>query len=131
MVDATSQKCGHQGCNTFPVYGVKGNKKMEFCGRHAREGMVDVISKRCGQKQASYGVTGLKMYVDYVLMPSSAFSTPGWAPVDVISRRCGHQGCNVQPSYGAAGTKKTEFCVQHSRERAWLACAINLWAPRN
>lgn len=54
------QRCVHQGCNVRPSYGVEGTKKAEFCSQHAREDMVDVISKRCGhqrlQKKSSYGV---------------------------------------------------------------------------
>ena len=36
--------------------------------------------------------------------------------MNVISKRCGHRGCNKQPTYGMEGTKKTERCSQHTRQ---------------
>ena len=36
--------------------------------------------------------------------------------VDEASKRCGHQGCTKQPSYGVEGTKKAELCSQHAAE---------------
>ncbi|CAN0008436.1 unnamed protein product, partial [Pylaiella littoralis] len=31
-------------------------------------------------------------------------------------RRCSHPGCSRRPTYGAAGSRKREFCSQHAKE---------------
>ncbi len=46
MVDVRSKRCRHEGCNTWPSYGVEGSKKPEYCARHALPGQVDVCNKR-------------------------------------------------------------------------------------
>ena len=57
-------KCHHAGCAKYAVYGVEGTKKAELCSQHAREGMVNVRSKRCGHqgcnKIPSYGMEGTR-----------------------------------------------------------------------
>ncbi|CAN0446120.1 unnamed protein product, partial [Pylaiella littoralis] len=49
-------------CTKQPRYGVAGTKTAEFCSGHAKDGMVDVLSKRCAHlgctKRPSYGVAG-------------------------------------------------------------------------
>eukprot|EP00903_Cladosiphon_okamuranus_P018087 g16645.t1 len=42
---------GHQGCTKIPSYGKDGTRTAEFCYKHKKDGMVDVVSK-------SYGVEG-------------------------------------------------------------------------
>lgn len=36
--------------------------------------------------------------------------------MDVRSKRCGHQGCNMLAKYGVLDTTRAEFCSQHARE---------------
>ncbi|CAM9813869.1 unnamed protein product, partial [Ectocarpus sp. 13 AM-2016] len=35
---------------------------------------------------------------------------------DVIHKGCGHPGCIKRPSFGNDGSKKAEFCSQHSQQ---------------
>ena len=35
--------------------------------------------------------------------------------VNVVSMRCGHEGCAKQPSYGVGDGRKAEFCSQHAK----------------
>ncbi|CAM9718416.1 unnamed protein product, partial [Ectocarpus sp. 12 AP-2014] len=35
---------------------------------------------------------------------------------DVIHKGCGHPGCIKRPSFGIDGSKKAEFCSQHSQQ---------------
>ena len=44
MTDLRNKRCGHQGCNPQPSFGVAGGKK-EFCAEHKRDGMVSLNSK--------------------------------------------------------------------------------------
>ncbi|CAM9394333.1 unnamed protein product, partial [Sphacelaria rigidula] len=45
--------CIHTSCTTGASLGVAGSRKAEFCIKHARAGMVDVTSKRCGKEGCS------------------------------------------------------------------------------
>lgn len=38
--------CNEPGCSTVPSYGAPGTKR-QFCRQHAREGMINVASKKC------------------------------------------------------------------------------------
>ncbi|CAM9296296.1 unnamed protein product [Sphacelaria rigidula] len=35
--------------------------------------------------------------------------------VDVVSKRCGEEGCFKHPSFGVASSRKAEFCAAHAR----------------
>lgn len=45
-VNMCSDRCKQEGCTTQPSYGVPGSKELEFCGHHAKEGMVNLNGKR-------------------------------------------------------------------------------------
>ena len=36
--------------------------------------------------------------------------------VDVLHKRCSHDGCTKRPIFGHEGTKKAQFCSQHAEE---------------
>ncbi|CAN0225742.1 unnamed protein product [Ectocarpus fasciculatus] len=46
--DGRRHMCQEQGCTTYASFGKNGSKKREFCKTHAKHGMVNVVSKRCG-----------------------------------------------------------------------------------
>ncbi|CAM9817006.1 unnamed protein product, partial [Ectocarpus fasciculatus] len=48
--DGGRKICQEPGCTTRASYGTKGSKKTRFCKTHAKHGMVDVVSKRCGHQ---------------------------------------------------------------------------------
>ncbi|CAM9625022.1 unnamed protein product [Sphacelaria rigidula] len=35
--------------------------------------------------------------------------------VNVVRKKCGHEGCSTKPLYGVAGSKKAKFCSKHAR----------------
>lgn len=57
-------QCSHSGCKTIPYFGMVGSKKQEFCARHAKPGMIDVIHKRCDHQGCNtrphFGMAGGK-----------------------------------------------------------------------
>ena len=101
------------GCTKHPNFGVPGSKKKEFCSEHQTDGMVNVVSRRCGHpgctKRPSFGVAGSKKREF-----CSEHKKGGM--VDVHSRRCGHIGCTTHPSYGVASSGTTRYCLQHAEE---------------
>ncbi|CAN0546326.1 unnamed protein product, partial [Ectocarpus sp. 8 AP-2014] len=56
--------CQEASCTRRASYGKAGSKVLEFCSKHAKEGMVNLIRKRCGHpgciKLPSYGTAGSK-----------------------------------------------------------------------
>ncbi|CAM9254401.1 unnamed protein product [Pylaiella littoralis] len=103
--------CKMSTCSKVGSFGVEGTRTAEFCATHAKEGMINVISKRCDNhgcsKHPSYGVAGSKKAEFCV-----AHALQGM--VDVCSKRCGHPGCVKRSSYGMPGSKKPEFCIHHA-----------------
>jgi hypothetical protein len=47
MVDVKSKKCVEMGCETIPHFNNKGESKALYCALHKKDGMVNVINKRC------------------------------------------------------------------------------------
>ena len=106
--------CWHEdGCTNQTSYGVGGSKKPEFCAKHAKEGMIDVIRKKCCHPGcttvASYGFGGKKK-------PEFCSKHAKEGMVNVVSKRCSHPGCATQPSFGVDGSKKPEFCSKHAKD---------------
>ena len=89
-----------------------GSKTVEFCSQHAKDGMVDVKSKRCAHpsctKHARYGVEGTNARVFW-----SQHAREGM--VDITSKRCAHPSCTKRRSYGVEGTNAV-FCSQHAED---------------
>lgn len=56
--------CAEEGCKTRPSIGVEGSKVGVYCRRHAKEGMVDVTTRRCAfedcSKLPNFGYQGIK-----------------------------------------------------------------------
>ncbi|CAM9412668.1 unnamed protein product, partial [Ectocarpus sp. 8 AP-2014] len=84
--------CQEDGCTTWPSYGDVRNKKAEFCSKHSKPGMINVVSTRCGHprcmKQPSYGNHGMK--------PEFCSQHSQQGMVDIVNPRCGHPGCTKQ-----------------------------------
>ena len=107
-------KCSCRGgCRKQPSYGVYGSNKREFCFEHKRDGMVDLVSKRCAHlgcsKVPSYGVDGSKKKEFCAEHKRDGM-------VNVKDRSCLHRCCSKVPSYGVDGSSKREFCFEHKRD---------------
>ena len=82
-----------EGCGKRPPFRVAGIKTVEYCLHQAREGMIDVCSRKCRtegcDKRPSFGVAGTKT-AEYC-----AQHAPDGI-VDVCSRKCRTEGCGKQ-----------------------------------
>lgn len=97
-----------------------GTKRAELCAQHAKEGMVDVINKRCGHrgcnKPPSHRVEGTKKAELY------AWQHAREGMVDVVSKRwCAHhRGCSARPHFGmpsgARRPVRPEFFHRHAKK---------------
>ena len=97
MVDVSKKKCGYQGCSTRANYGVEGTKgRILLAARQARHGGLEeqeVRSSRVHLTHPSFGVEGTKK-----AQLCSQHAREG--VVCLAGKRCGHQGCPKQASYG-------------------------------
>lgn len=48
----------HQACSKRPSFGFAETEKVEFCSEHAKQGMIDLIRKKCAHRGAPFGVAG-------------------------------------------------------------------------
>lgn len=85
----------------------------DFCGQHAKAGMVDINTKRCAEegcsKQPSFGLEGTRKreFCKQHAMDGM---------VDVKNRKCVHEGCSKLPLFGLEGTRRRDFCGQHAKD---------------
>jgi hypothetical protein len=143
MLDLYKRHCLHPGCNVSPTYGYNGTNKSLFCSEHKLKDMIvthgkkcehcgkkpsygyeignplrcfthktddmkDVIHKRCimCDTVASFGIEGGKK------THCSQHKTD--AMLNLSSRYCSYDGCNVHPSYGYIDTKTRLYCKKHA-----------------
>lgn len=102
--------CGHEGCLKQPTFGIDGSKNKEFCGPHAKPGMVCIHGRRCGEKGCmkvpSYGAAGTKTAL-YCRQHAKA------GMVAVRRRTCTYPACTKSAIFGAVGSKNGLFCSAH------------------
>ena len=97
-------------------HGVEGSKMAELCAEHKKEGMVDVMSKRCAHpscdKQPTYGVAGGKVaevcvghakegMVDVTLLREDWRSR---SQMPRTTMACRHNGCSRNATYDMKGS---------------------------
>lgn len=80
--------------------------------------MVDVASKRCGRQRVQHivGVRICSLWKKLHRTAEVCAQHASKSKVNVVSNRCGYQGCRQNLEYGVAGTKTRELCAQHARE---------------
>ena len=95
-----------------------GGRKQEYCSRHAKSGMVDVRSKRCGHQRCtnhlSLGVDDGSKKADY----SSQHARAGM--VSVKNKRVPH-GCITRPSVDISSAHTAGSSCQHAKEEVFFA----------
>lgn len=105
-------QCGDLNCAKVPSFGVPGKSKREYCARHAKAGMINVITRKCGEvgclKQASYGVAGTKRR-DFCVL----HATPGM--VNVHWNRCSEPMCSKQAIRPLDGSTRKTLCITHAK----------------
>ncbi|CAM9137846.1 unnamed protein product [Scytosiphon promiscuus] len=103
--------CGHEGCLKQPTFGIDGSKKKEFCSPHAKEGMVNIHTRRCRKlgcmKSPGYGVAGTRVAL-YCRRHAE-----GTDMVAVRKKTCADPECTKSAIFGAAGTKNGQYCSTH------------------
>jgi len=102
------KKCKEEGCNKQPTFGNEGGKT-EYCAEHKKEGMIDVINKRCKDcnKIPGYGFEGGK--AEYCADHKKE------RMINVKDKRCKEDECGKIPFFGNKGGK-AGYCAEHKKE---------------
>jgi EsV-1-7 cysteine-rich motif len=122
-------KCNHPDCGKQAYYNIYGEKP-KYCGKHKREGMVDVKHKRCleggCEKIPLYNFRGETKGIFCRISPArNPVFCEGKKPkehkregmIDVLHKRCQFEGgCEKIPAYNARGETKGILCKEHKRE---------------
>jgi hypothetical protein len=101
--------CKENGCKISPLFNNKGEKKALYCSAHKKEGMVDVINKKCIEcnKQPAYNNEG-----DKKALYCSQHKKEGM--VNVRSKTC--LECEKIPIFNNQGETKGVYCATHKKE---------------
>jgi hypothetical protein len=108
MVDVVSKCCVE--CNKQPVFNLEGNKKALYCSEHKKNGMIDVINKRCIHEGCSKRPL-FNVFGETTSLYCLAHKLQGM--VDVEHKSCVHEGCNKRPNYNVSGEVKGLYCSAH------------------
>lgn len=116
FVNVLCKQCDAEGCKHQPSFGVPGGKPVR-CATHRSEGMVNLSAPKCVAPSCrvvpSFAKKGAKR-------ASACAAHRRDGDVDVVSRRCHHEGCVHRPVFGylleggkAASEKKAHYCSAH------------------
>jgi hypothetical protein len=102
--------CIENKCKKSPGFNFANEKSRLYCKTHAKEGMVDIKTKKCLElncvKQPCYNVFGEKHAVyckEHVKEDM----------VNVKTKRCIYENCTILPSFNLPNKKVKEFCYNH------------------
>lgn len=99
--------CEVSGCTTRASYGDADSKTKKYCATHKALGMIVVNAHYCQHNECNKVAT---FKVDATDTWFCASHKPDW--VMSTDKRCQHEGCTVQPSFGYQSNKPTH-CKMH------------------
>ncbi len=104
--------CLHENCLTQSFFAHKGDLKPEFCSKHKKDGMINIVSKTCAHegcgKIPKYGHKG---------ETSAKFCKKHKEDtmVDIKHKKCEYEECNKHPSFANKGETSAKFCKNHKK----------------
>ncbi|CAM9293047.1 unnamed protein product [Sphacelaria rigidula] len=112
LMNVVSKNCGYEGCSTQASHGLVGNKA-EFCSKHARAEMVDVMKnysyEGCSNRR-SYGVAGSAN-------AESCSEHARAGMVNMWSKLCSEVGCSKWVIHKKHNVDEATFCREHATGR--------------
>ena len=108
-----ARHCSDPGCDTQPVFNVKGKSTGLYCTAHKKDDMIDVVSKRCIESgcdtQPNYNVKGKTKALYCTAHKKDDM-------IDVVSKRCIESGCDTRPVFNIKGKTKALYCTAHKKD---------------
>ena len=108
--------CNHvnnnlEKCKTHAYFNIPGEKPL-YCAKHRKEGMEDVLNKKC-------------IEIDCKKIPY--FNIPGEKPLycakhrkegmeDVKHKTCIEKDCKIRPNFNIPGEKEGIYCAKHQKD---------------
>jgi hypothetical protein len=100
-------------CKTRSIYNIEGEKKALFCSVHKKEGMVNVLSKKCMEidckTRPAYNIEGENQTL-------YCFTHKKEGMIDVKNKTCMEIDCRTQPNYNIEGEKTPLYCAIHKKD---------------
>ena len=89
---------------------MKMKKKRLFCKLHKLDGMVDIINKKCTQKECK-----IRPHFNYEneKKPIYCFIHKLDGMIDIISKTCIYPECKIRPTFNYENEKKPIYCSTH------------------
>ena len=105
--------CIFQDCNKHSTFNIVGESNAIYCKTHAKDDMIDVISKKCifenCDKFPNFNTVGESKAI-YCKMHAKDDM------IDVKSKRCIFQDCNKQSTFNTVGESKAIYCKTHAKD---------------
>jgi hypothetical protein len=115
FVDVQHDRCIEEGCSKNPTFNYSGEKKGIYCGRHKKDDMQDVLSKRCQEN----GCNTLKPSFNYSDKKIGIYCAKHKKEnmFDVLHGTCLDKECNsLSPCFNLPGKKKGIYCIKHKTD---------------
>lgn len=113
MTNVKTKRCEFPGCETQAVYNTEDQKGGKFCVKHKEDNMIDVKNrcKKCEKcdKRANFGLTEDGK-------PRFCANHKDDDMKDLTHKKCGIDGCEVQPIFNIKGAKGLRCTIHKSPE---------------
>ncbi|CAM9101120.1 unnamed protein product, partial [Laminaria digitata] len=106
MTPVIKRRCSHDSCANTTNFNTEGSRAGMYCKKHAENGMVDVVSRRCSRG------------------PSSGCGRAADGIVNARRRWCSHKSCPRPPRSNVGGTQTARYCNQHAENVAAKAVYV-------
>ena len=106
-----SRYCIEQGCNIFPSFNYKNEKKKLYCAKHKLENMIDITHKRCLNCELfscfNYENESHPLYCAKHKLENM---------IDIVNKKCKYEKCNIQPGFNYENKPNALYCAHHKLE---------------
>jgi ferredoxin-like protein FixX len=101
--------CKENGCDVRASFNNNGEKKALYCAKHKKDGMVNVISKKCldCDKIPNFNVKGFTKALYCAKHKKDGM-------IDVKSKKC--LECDKQPAFNLKGELNGLYCADHKKD---------------
>jgi hypothetical protein len=111
MVKIPDYVCDEKECIIYPCFNFKGFTKGLYCKDHQKEGMLDVVNRKC-LKCEKIPLFNYEGEINGIYCKEHSFD----GMIDVRSKKCENPECNKCPSFGLKDEGRPRFCKKHKND---------------
>ena len=109
-----TRKCIHENCKTKPNFNYLDKKTGLYCKKHANKDMVNVVSKKCNEKDCNKQQPIFNYINEKVGLFCKEHVKTGM--VNVKNKKCNEEKCNTIPTFNYVGEKVGIYCQEHAKK---------------